>query len=93
MATNDVAPCFATYITQKQQEFGLSDDEVAYLCGSIFGAGSDTSSSAITICVMAAATHPEIQKRVQKELDEVVGDSRSPTFDDLDDLPWVSDLP
>jgi len=89
MATNDVAPSFATYITQKQAEFGLSDDEVAYLCGSIFGAGSDTSSSAITICVMAAATHPEIQKRVQEELDEVVGDSRSPSFDDLDDLPLL----
>jgi len=29
MATIDVAPCFATYITQKQQEFNLSDDEVA----------------------------------------------------------------
>jgi hypothetical protein len=86
-ATGNASECFATYMTQNQAKYGLSDDEVAYLCGSIFGAGSDTSSSAITISVMAAATHQEAQKRVQAELDSVVGHSRPPSFDDLEDLP------
>lgn len=79
-------------MTQHQAKYGLSDDEVAYLCGSIFGAGSDTSSSAIQISIMAAATHPEQQKRVQAELDAVVGKNRPPTYEDLDDLPYDSYL-
>lgn len=87
MAAGKIEPCFATYITEKQKEFDLTDDEIAYLCGSIFGAGSDTSASAIAICVMAAATYPDQQKRVQEELDRVVGKGRSPNFEDLEDLP------
>lgn len=65
----------------------MTDDEAAYLCGSIFGAGSDTSSSAIATVVMAAACHPEQQQAVQAELDRVVGSDRLPSFDDFGDLP------
>lgn len=38
-------PSFATYLIDQQRQLGLSDDEVAYLAGSMFGAGSDTVSS------------------------------------------------
>lgn len=82
-----MAPSFAAYITERQAEFQMSDDEVAYLCGSLFLAGSDTSSSAIAICVMAAALHPEIQARLHEELDRVVGSARLPNFEDEEDLP------
>ncbi|KAK9898731.1 cytochrome P450 [Cystobasidium minutum MCA 4210] len=88
-ANGNATECFATYMTQNQAKYGLSDDEVAYLCGSIFGAGSDTSMSAIQIAIMAAATHLDQQKRVQDELDAVVGKNRAPTYDDLDDLPTL----
>ena len=87
MITNEAAPCFASWMTDSQKELDLNDSEVAYLCGSVFGAGSDTSSSAIAVTVMAAATHPEQQLRVQQELDAVVGKNRVPQFDDWNDLP------
>lgn len=78
-----VADCFAKYLLEHQREFNLEDDEIAYLCGSVFGAGSDTSSSAITICVMAAAVFPDQAARVRAELDKVAG-GRMPSFDELD---------
>lgn len=87
IAEHKAAPCFATYLFEKQKSLGLKDDEIAYLLGSVFGAGSDTSSSAITICVMAAAVYPDAQRRVQEELDRVVGRERLPTWDDFDDMP------
>jgi cytochrome P450 len=34
-------------------------------------------------------THPEILKKVQKEMDEVVGTDRLPTFDDRPSLPYL----
>lgn len=86
---DDLAPNFAEYISDHQAEFGLSDDEVAALCGSLFLAGSDTSSSAIAICIMAAAQHPEMQKQVQAELDSVIGRARLPEFEDEEQLPYV----
>ena len=39
---NEAQPCFTTYLLEHQEESGLSDDELAYLAGSMFGAGSDT---------------------------------------------------
>ncbi|GLB42606.1 putative cytochrome p450 [Lyophyllum shimeji] len=74
---------FAKYLLERQSELGLSDDEIAYLAGSLFGAGTDTSASAISIAVLAATRYPAAAKRVQNELDRVVGRSRPPTHRDV----------
>ena len=39
----------------------------------MFGAGSDTTASAISVAIMAAACYPDAQNWVQKELDQVLG--------------------
>jgi cytochrome P450 len=49
---------------------------MAYLSGSLFGAGSDTTYVAIMVVVMAAACYPEAQEKLQEELDVVVGRDR-----------------
>jgi len=67
---------FGKYLLEKQKEFELSEDETAYLAGSMFGAGSDTTASAISIGVLAAACYPKAQAKVQEELDAVVGRER-----------------
>ncbi|KAK0471959.1 cytochrome P450 [Armillaria novae-zelandiae] len=62
------------------QEFGTRlkniDDETAYLTGSMFRASSDTMASKIGRAVMAATCYPETQKKVQEELDTVIGKDR-----------------
>jgi len=75
-------PCFATYLLEHQKELQLSFDEIASLCGSVFAAGSETTSAALAFLVMSAACSPAAQKRVQVELDEAFGDS-PPTFDEI----------
>lgn len=67
---------FGKYLIERQNELELSDEEMAYLAGSMFGAGSDTTASAISIAVMAAACYPEAQAKVQEELDTVIGRER-----------------
>jgi hypothetical protein len=49
---------------------------MAYLAGSLFGAGADTTAVAIMVLVMAAACYPKAQEKVQEELDVVVGRDR-----------------
>ncbi|KAI0647953.1 cytochrome P450 [Trametes meyenii] len=90
LAKNECPPCFATSILERQEEFGLNDDELAYLAGAMFGAGSDTTAGVLPIMIMAAARHPELQAKVQAQLDAVVGRERLPTFSDQDRLPEVS---
>ena len=57
----------------KNKEFEFSDAETAYLAGNMFGAGSDTTASALSIGVLAAACYPKAQAKVQEELYAVVG--------------------
>lgn len=37
-----IEECFAKYLLEHQAQYDLSDDEVAYLAGGMFGAGADT---------------------------------------------------
>ncbi|KAE9405427.1 cytochrome P450 [Gymnopus androsaceus JB14] len=83
----EVPACFGKYLIEQQPSLGLSDDEIAYLAGSMFGAGSDTTASAISIALMAATCYPESQNLIQDELDSVIGRGRPPTFSDQDSLP------
>ncbi|KAG1854488.1 cytochrome P450 [Suillus subalutaceus] len=89
LATDKAGPSFARYLLENQSSHKLSDEEMAYLTGSLFGAGSDTTAVAIIVVVMAAACFPEAQEKVQEELDAVVGRDRAPTFDDYSSLPQV----
>lgn len=72
----ETAQSFGKYLIERQKELELSDSETAYLAGSMFGAGSDTTASAISISIMAAACYPKTQAKVQEELDNVIGKER-----------------
>jgi cytochrome P450 len=39
---------------------------------------------------MLMAIHPEVQKRAQKEIDQLLGGERLPTLSDRDNLPYIS---
>ncbi|EIM88728.1 cytochrome P450 [Stereum hirsutum FP-91666 SS1] len=89
MAKGKARPSFGRYLVEKQENLGLSDDEAAYLAGSMFGAGSETTASGISVVIMAAALYPEAQAAVARELDKVVGPDRLPSYSDWDLLPQV----
>ncbi|KAH9858577.1 cytochrome P450 [Lenzites betulinus] len=96
LENNECPPCFVTAIMERQEEFNMSDDEMGYLAGSMFGAGSDTTAGVLPMMIMAAARHPELQKKVQAQLDAVVGRDRLPTFADQERLTevcaWVQEV-
>ncbi|KAG2123474.1 cytochrome P450 [Suillus clintonianus] len=89
LATGVAGPSFARYLLENQSSHKLSDEEMAYLAGSLFGAGSDTTAVAIMYVVMASACYPKAQEKVQEQLDIVIGRDRAPTFDDYNSLPQI----
>ena len=50
----------------------------------LFVAGMETTSSSLTTAVHLMAKHPHVQRRVQEELDEMVGTERLPSFSDME---------
>ncbi|KAF9231519.1 cytochrome P450 [Melanogaster broomeanus] len=89
MSRNEVGPSFSKTLLENAGDNRMSYDEMAYLAGALFGAGSETTSIAITTFILAAARHPQAQSRVQEELDMVVGTDRAPTFEDSNRLPQL----
>ncbi|KAI0736491.1 cytochrome P450 [Fomitopsis betulina] len=53
-----------------------------------YGAGSDTTASALLSFFLIMARHPDIQQKAQAEVDAVIGD-RPPTFSNRQNMPYV----
>ncbi|KAG0694284.1 cytochrome P450 [Suillus ampliporus] len=89
----DIGPSFAKHMLESRHIYGLSEDDIASLSASFFGAGTSTvrgqTTAAICTVFMAAACFPEEQAKVQAELDAVVGRHRAPTFADQKSLPCL----
>ena len=54
-----------------------------------FGAGSATILSSLEWALLVLATKPELQKRLQKEIDDNIGRDRSPKFADRNNMPLM----
>jgi len=55
----------------------------------MYGAGAETTASSMGTLLKACVLFPDFVKRARKELDEVVGTDRLPTFDDWERLPYI----
>lgn len=86
--TGQIRPCFCEGMAEAQKAEGFSDDQAAYISGTLLEAGSDTTSSTLYAFILAMVLYPEAQKRAQAELDKAVG-PRLPTMEDEADLPYV----
>ncbi|XP_072050913.1 cytochrome P450 2J4-like [Amphiura filiformis] len=56
----------------------------------LFGAGTETTSTTLRWGVKYMMAYPEIQKRIQQEIDSVVGRDRRPRLSDKDSLPFTA---
>ncbi|KAH8987301.1 cytochrome P450 [Lactarius akahatsu] len=56
---------------------------------SVYGAGVETTISALSSFLLALLLYPDVQTRAQAEIDQVIGRSRLPTFSDRPNLPYV----
>lgn len=88
-------PAFRSLMTKIIEDQGetkpadrLSDDEIAFMGGSLLDAAVDTTWATIMSFVMFMATYPDVQAKVQEEIDSV--SRRQPPGGDLiDRLPYL----
>lgn len=84
-------PSFVSEIlSARQQNKTISDDDIRWTASTLYGAGVDTTGSTLRTFFLAMSVYPEVQKRAQKELDEVIGRSRLPRLEDRPNLPYIN---
>lgn len=67
----------------------LTERYFANIPVTIFSAGTDTTVASLHVAILALLTHPNALAEAQKEIFEVVGLSRSPSFSDQAKLPYL----
>ncbi|KAJ7419607.1 Cytochrome P450 1A5 [Willisornis vidua] len=67
----------------------IPKEKIVNLVNDIFGAGFDTVTTALSWSLLYLVTYPDIQKRIQKELDQTIGRERRPRLSDRGTLPYT----
>ena len=80
---------FLSILLQARDEDGkpMSDEQVMAECATLFGAGHETTATALSWTWYLLCQHPESYQRVQQEVDSVL-QGRTPTYADLARLPY-----
>lgn len=87
----DMTDAFIVALDQLSEKTGraLWRDFVGPTIGDIFGASQDTLSTAQQWIILVLVKYPEMQTRLQQEVDRVVDRTRLPSIEDQQQLPYI----
>jgi cytochrome P450 family 619 len=77
-------------IDNKEYKFTLH--ELMYLTGGVLDAGTDTTASVVVTLIQMLCAFPDVAKKAQQQIDAVVGEDRTPVWDDFPKLPIINQL-
>ena len=66
----------------------IDEPHLLAMVDGLFIAGTETSSNTLAWCLLYVANYPDIQRRIQDEIEAVCGE-RLPTYDDQDSMPYT----
>ncbi|KAG8417128.1 hypothetical protein J3459_012616 [Metarhizium acridum] len=71
-------------------KLSLNRHALYFLAGTLMEGGSDTTGSALVTFLHAMTKWPKVMSKAQDQIDSVVGEDRSPTWEDYAQLPYVA---
>lgn len=60
----------------------FTHEQLVSICVDLFMAGSDTTTNSLTFAMFFMMKYQDVQRKVQEELDDIVGRNKWPTLDD-----------
>nr|XP_023486910.1 cytochrome P450 2D14 isoform X3 [Equus caballus] len=70
-------------------ESSFNDDNLRLVVADLFFAGMVTTSTTLAWALLLMILHPDVQRRVQQEIDEVIGQARRPEMGDQARMPFT----
>nr|XP_044634459.1 cytochrome P450 2D14-like isoform X1 [Equus asinus] len=70
-------------------ESSFNDDNLRLVMADLFSAGMVTTSTTLAWALLLMILHPDVQRRVQQEIDEVIGQTRRPEMGDQAHMPFT----
>ncbi|NXF85017.1 CP2DE protein, partial [Eubucco bourcierii] len=75
---------------KEAEENGFTYDNLRLVAADLFGAGTETTSTTLRWAVLYMLLHPEVQRKVQDDIDKVIGRDRPPTMADQLNMPYTN---
>ena len=85
--TTEAPESFARRYLKSKEDWGLTDREIVWVLSSIYGGASGTSATAMQTIILNMCLFPELQQRMQEEIDKAIGGQRLPDFNDFSSFP------
>ncbi|XP_071964192.1 cytochrome P450 2U1-like [Antedon mediterranea] len=87
----DFVDIFRNEITKNKDDITSSFDEdnMAFVTADLFVAGTETTATTLLWAMLYMCLYPEVQQKVQDELDQVVGAGNHPTKAHIQKLPYT----
>lgn len=63
--------------------------QLKQILGDLFSAGMETIKSSLLWMIVFMLRNPDVKRRVQEEIDTVIGRERLPTIEDMPNLPYT----
>ncbi|XP_055027258.2 steroid 17-alpha-hydroxylase/17,20 lyase [Misgurnus anguillicaudatus] len=70
-------------------DVSLTEDHILMTVGDIFGAGVETTTTVLKWSIAYLVHNPQVQKKIQEELDAKIGKDRHPQLCDRGNLPYL----
>ncbi|XP_076009184.1 cytochrome P450 2J6-like [Genypterus blacodes] len=74
---------------KEKDDLGFTEANLVYCSLDLFLAGTETTSITLLWALVFLINHPDIQEKVQAEIDRVIGQNRLPTMADRIHLPYT----
>lgn len=89
---NNIRDFIDGYLVQiKEQPSGsniYTEEQLLYIIGDLFAAGTETTATTIRWAMIYLMNNMDIQRKMKKEIEDVVGDGRLPCLSDKPNLPY-----
>ncbi|XP_033110807.1 cytochrome P450 2J6-like [Anneissia japonica] len=91
--SDDIRDVIDAYIAESEKEHTdpniFAKDTLWRIVLDLFAAGSESTSTTILWMILYLVNYPEVQKKLQQEMDEVLGQEKKPTWGDRQSMPYL----
>ncbi|XP_061489202.1 cytochrome P450 2J2-like [Rhineura floridana] len=86
----DFIDAYLNEMAKESVASSFHEENLLYSTLDLFFAGTETTSTTLRWALLYMAIYPEVQARVQAEIDSVIGQSRLPAMEDRDRMPYTN---
>ncbi|XP_067013413.2 methyl farnesoate epoxidase [Anabrus simplex] len=76
-------------LKQPPENSSFSEDMLVIICMDLFAAGAESVGNTLSFALLYMVLHPEVQEKVQKEIDHQIGRGRLPSLQDKSSLQYT----